>query len=533
MRILNRTILSAVVLGMATALQAQDHQDQKYFPPTDTLVQKKLVDWQSMKFGLLMHWGPYSQWGVVESWSICPEDEDWCRRRGPYAFDYFIYKRAYENLQTTFNPVKFNPDLWAQAARDAGMKYAVFTTKHHDGFCMFDTKETPYKITDPATPFSRHPKSNITKEVFDAFRKQELWVGAYFSKPDWHCPDYWDPAFPPYDRNPNYSLDKHPDRWNRYVQFTQRQITELMSEYGKVDILWLDGGWVQPMSATSPRWGYKPVHQDIQMDSIAARARKLQPGLIVVDRAVEGPNQNYLTPEQQIPRVTLPYPWETCMTLGNSWSYVKNENYKSLDLVINNLCAIVSRGGNYLLNIAPSPTGEFDSAAYRRLQEIGAWMKVNSQAIYETFPSKNPNFGNALVIARSGNQKYIPALPVPKVYVTEKIENGKPVVFLMLSIRELARLGSGMRSAYNVIFQLDSIKIEGKRPTGIYLLSQQYPGKKQIAFDGSIATQALSPHQYLEVNIKQPTEIGEYELVLKKEDITRVMSPVLVYRIEY
>jgi len=306
-----------------------------------------------------------------------------------------------------------------------------------------------------------------------------------------------------------------------------------MSGYGSVDILWLDGGWVQPMTSTSPRWGYKPVHQDIQMDSIASRARKLQPGLIVVDRAVEGPNQNYLTPEQQIPKVALPYPWETCMTLGNSWSYVKNENYKSLDLVINNLCAIVSRGGNYLLNIAPSPTGEFDSAAYRRLQEIGAWMKVNSQAIYETFPSKNPNFGNALVIAKSGNQKYIPALPVPKVYVTEKIENGKPVVFLMLSIRELARLSSGMRSAYNVIFQLDSMKIEGKRPTGIYLLSQQYPGKKQIVFDGSIATQALSPHQYLEVNIKQPTEIGETALLLKKEDITRVMSPVLVYRIEY
>ncbi|MCK6610844.1 MAG: alpha-L-fucosidase [Bacteroidia bacterium] len=381
-----KKILLLILLVKLGQLSAQDHSNQKYYEPTDPQVKAKLAEWQNMRFGLLMHWGTYSQWGIVESWSICPEDEGWCERRGPYSANYFEYVKAYENLQTTFNPIQFNPERWAKAAKEAGMKYMVFTTKHHDGFALFDTKFSDYKITSTKTPFSKNPRANITHEVFNAFRKEGLWVGAYFSKPDWHCQDYWWPKFPPYDRNPNYDLNKYPEKWNAYKKFTQNQINELLSEYGKVDILWLDGGWVQPMTETSPRWGYKPVHQDIEMDSIALWGRKLQPGLIVVDRAVEGPNQNYLTPEQQIPDKPLPYPWETCMTMGGSWSWVKNEHYKSKQQILVNLCKIVSRGGNYLLNIAPGPNGEWDSTAYQRLQEIGVWMKKNGNAIYSSKP---------------------------------------------------------------------------------------------------------------------------------------------------
>ncbi len=381
-----KKILLLILLVKLGQVSAQDHSNQKYYEPTDPQVKAKLTEWQNMRFGLLMHWGTYSQWGIVESWSICPEDEGWCERRGPYSANYFEYVKAYENLQTTFNPIQFNPERWAKAAKEAGMKYMVFTTKHHDGFALFDTKFSDYKITSAKTPFSKNQRANITREVFNAFRKEGLWVGAYFSKPDWHCQDYWWPKFPPYDRNPNYDLNKYPEKWNAYIKFTQNQINELLSEYGKVDILWLDGGWVQPMTETSPRWGYKPVHQDIEMDSIAKWGRKLQPGLIVVDRAVEGPNQNYLTPEQQIPDKPLPYPWETCMTMGGSWSWVKNEHYKSKQQILVNLCKIVSRGGNYLLNIAPGPDGEWDSTAYQRLQEIGVWMKKNGNAIYSSKP---------------------------------------------------------------------------------------------------------------------------------------------------
>ena len=181
------------IIFLSAGIRAQHHDDRVYIWPEDSLVKEKLAWWQDLKFGLLMHWGPYSQWGVVESWSICPEDEEWCARKGPFAHDYFEYRRAYESLPSTFNPVRFNPQRWADAAAKAGMKYMVFTTKHHDGFCMFDTKLTDYRITGPDCPFSTNPAANVTGRIFDAFRNKGMGIGAYFSKPDWHCPDYWDP----------------------------------------------------------------------------------------------------------------------------------------------------------------------------------------------------------------------------------------------------------------------------------------------------------------------------------------------------
>src|SRR5215470_10453826 len=138
-------LILAGALGSARAQQPQVYVEEK-----DTVVRRKLEQWQDLKLGLLMHWGTYSQWGIVESWSLCSEDEPWCKRSMP---DYAAYKTAYEALQTTFNPVKFDPERWAKAAKDAGMKYVVFTTKHHDGFSMFDTKQTDYRITSPKTPF--------------------------------------------------------------------------------------------------------------------------------------------------------------------------------------------------------------------------------------------------------------------------------------------------------------------------------------------------------------------------------------------
>ncbi len=360
-----------------------------YIPTTDTLVQQKLQQWQDLKFGLFMHWGTYSQWGVVESWSICPEDEGWTQRRGLYAASYFEYKKAYENLQTSFNPKNFHPEKWAEAAKEAGMKYVVFTTKHHDGFCMFDTKQTDYKITSSKTPFSTNHRSNVAKEVFDVFRKENFLIGAYFSKPDWHSENYWWPYFPPKDRNVNYDPKKYPERWNAFKQFTFNQIQELMSGYGKMDILWLDGGWVRPLSTVDKNidWQKGIVYdQDIDMKHIADMGRSLQPGLIVVDRSVGGEFENYQTPEQEVPEKPLSYPWETCMTMGNSWSYVPNDHYKSAHELVHLLIKIVSRGGNFLLNIGPSADGDWDTAAYSRLKEIGAWMKINGEGIYNSKP---------------------------------------------------------------------------------------------------------------------------------------------------
>lgn len=382
-----KKLLSVFFAFMFLSINAQEHTASlKYTLPADKLVQAKLSQWGKIKFGLLMHWGTYSQWGVVESWSLCPEDEGWTVRKGPYAKDWYTYKQAYENLQTTFNPVKFNPEKWALAAKNAGMKYVVFTTKHHDGFNMFDTKQSDYKITGTKSPFANNPKANVAKEIFNAFRDQGFMTGAYFSKPDWNTPDYWWKYFPPKDRNVSYDPKKYPEKWESFKKFTYNQIEELMSDYGKMDILWLDGGWVRPFSSvdTSVEWQRTITHnQDIDMANIARMARTHQPGLLVVDRTVHGEYENYVTPEQQVPATYLPYPWESCMTLGNSWSYVPNDEYKSSRKVIHLLTEIVSKNGNLLLNIGPAPDGEWDPNAYARLEDIGKWMQVNGEAIYD------------------------------------------------------------------------------------------------------------------------------------------------------
>ena len=372
-------------------------QHKEYYPDPNPAIQQKLEDWQDLKFGLLMHWGTYSQWGIVESWSICPEDLSWATggRKPGVADNYNDYVKKYTDLKTTFNPTKFNPEKWADAAKEAGMKYMIFTTKHHDGFCMFDSKYTDYKITDKGCAFSTDPRANVTKEIFNAFRKDNFWVGAYFSKPDWHSDYYWWKKFPASDRNANYSIKKYPEQWKKFVDYTHNQINELVSDYGKVDILWLDGGWVRKKTdeevkealldtSEGSRWARNPQSQDIDMPRLVKEVRAKQPGLIVVDRAVPGEQQNYLTPEQHIPETGLPYPWETCMTMGNSWSYVPGDVYKPAKEIIEKLVDIVSKGGNYLLNIGPGPDGEWDPVAYQRLKEIGAWMKINGEAIYGT-----------------------------------------------------------------------------------------------------------------------------------------------------
>ena len=396
---MRRQILLLLLCLPQLAFSQAVMEDERYVPETDPLVLEKLSEWQDIKFGLLMHWGAYSQWGIVESWSLCPEEYGWCERKsGSNPDNYVEYRKEYEALQHTFNPVKFDPDKWAAAAEDAGMKYVIFTTKHHDGFCMFDSKHTDYKVTAPDCPFSTHPRSNITKEIFDAFRAKDLWTGTYFSKPDWHCPQYWDPKYPPRDRNVNYEPEANPEKWQQYIDFTHNQILELLSDYGKVDILWLDGGWVAKtpkdeittwydQQLTNNPNGYlkhRIVNQDIKMDELVVKAREKQPGLIVVDRAVHGKNQNYLTPENRVPEKELPYPWESCVISGGGWAHTKGAKYMSGREGVQMLVDIVAKGGNLLLNVAPTPEGEWQQGAYDLLAEFGDWMEVNSEGIYHS-----------------------------------------------------------------------------------------------------------------------------------------------------
>jgi alpha-L-fucosidase len=378
-----QTALSIVLISSnAIAQEVIDQHSSTYEWPTDSLVRNKLDKWQDLKFGMILHWGLYAVPGIVESWALC--SEDWVERDSTMSYDDF--KKWYWGLKKDFNPINFNPEQWAKAAKDAGMRYVVFTTKHHDGFCMFDTKETDFKISDG--PFKNNRRADVTKYVFDAFRKNDFMIGAYFSKPDWHSQFYWWPKYATADRNNNYDIHKYPWRWNQFKQYTYNQIHELMRRYGTIDILWLDGGWVRPLETVNDEvrsWGHIPAwSQDIDMPRIAAMARKEQPGLLMVDRTVHGPYENYQTPEQRIPATQLNYPWESCMTLGNAWGYVPNEHFKSSFKVVHSLIEIVAKGGSLLLGVGPRPDGMLQPEAIQRLQEIGSWMKINGDAIYGT-----------------------------------------------------------------------------------------------------------------------------------------------------
>ena len=278
------------------------------------------------------------------------------------------------------------------------MKYLVFTTKHHDGFNMFDTKQTDFKIS--AGPFKNNPKSDVAKYVFEAFRKKGFMIGAYYSKPDWHSEYYWWPRYATPDRYNNYDIRKFPWRWQQFQTFTYNQISELMHNYGPILIFcgsMADGSdhWRLWMMKCV-RWGARIPEWDqgINMPAIAGMARKVQPGLIIVDRTVHGAYENYQTPEQKIPEDQLNYPWESCMTLANNWGYVPGDHYKSSATVIHALIEIAAKGGSLLLGIGPKPDGLLSDEAIQHMKEIGEWMDKNGAAIYNTRITKNFHDGN-------------------------------------------------------------------------------------------------------------------------------------------
>jgi alpha-L-fucosidase len=415
-RLLFVCIVFSLAPGVTTKGQHAHPTSIQYQWPEDPLVKKKLDLWQDQKFGMIIHWGLYAQAGIIESWSLC--SEEWISRDS--TSDYGEYKKWYWNLAKEFNPVKFNPEQWAKAAKDGGMRYLVFTTKHHDGFSMFDTEQTDFKITNG--PFGDHPKANVARHVFNAFRKEGIMVGAYFSKPDWHSEYYWWPKYATPDRNNNYDIRKYPWRWTQFKSLVHNQIAELMTDYGEIDILWLDGGWVRPLESVTDEvraWGARIPEwsQDAEMEKVAAMARSKQPGLLIVDRTVHGPFENYLTPEQSIPDNKLDYPWESCITLGNAWGYVPDDLFKSSAKIIHTLTEVVAKGGSLLLGVGPGPDGTMSAAQITRLKEVGDWLKANGQAIYNTRPVTNYNDGKTFFTRGKDNTLFAIVL----------LEENKPV----------------------------------------------------------------------------------------------------------
>ena len=382
-------LLALTATTLCTYAQGDVYERSKTYEwPSDTKVIDKLHRWQDLKFGVLMHWGVYSVPGIVESWSIV--DEDWITRDTTQTFQQ--YQDWYFGLADKFNPTKFDPAQWADVMAQAGMKYMIFTTKHHDGFCMFDSRYTDYTIAQHA--FKDNPKRDVLRHVLDAFREKDFMTGTYFSKPDWHSQYYWWDVYPKKGRNVNYPIKKHAWRWEQFKQYTYNQMEEILSRYGQVDILWMDGGWV-----------CKQNGQDIDMPHIAQMARRQQPGLIMVDRTIHGEYENYQTPERTIPETQLNYPWESCIPLSDDWGWVPRPRWKTPEKVINTLIEIVAKGGNLVLGVGPTPEGLIQPEATERLKKIGQWLNENGKAIYNTVPTEQYQDGNVWFTKSKDNSK--------------------------------------------------------------------------------------------------------------------------------
>ena len=372
-------------------------EEECYVPPKEKAVQEHLDWFMGLKLGLMMHWAPGCQLGTLESWPLSDGDGSWSQADVDWT-DIETFKQQYIDANKTFNPVRFRPDRWAELAEECGFKYLLFTTKHHDGFCMFDTQTTDYKITDPSCPFHTSPWADITRSLYDEFRKRGMAISVYFSKPDWHSDDYWHRAFGTAPtRNVNYSIEEHPEMWERFVSYTHRQIEELGTRYGKIDCLWLDGGWVNPDNQG----------QDIRLGEIVNKLRSgPQPHLIVCDRTVGGEFENIVTPEKEIPERPMNIPWETCTTVGDRFSFHYTDNFKTGRQLVHLLLNVVSRGGNLALNVAPQPDGALPAGAVASLRDLGRWMRIHGEGIYNTTIAE-PYFIRNIRYTAKGDTRYI------------------------------------------------------------------------------------------------------------------------------
>ena len=335
--------------------------------------------WREAKFGMFIHWGIYA----------VPADCTDLRGNKSIAEWYMSNKQMqvkdYEKFAAQFNPVKFDARKWVKTAKDAGMKYIVITSKHHDGFFMFDSKLTDYCITK-ATPFKRDPMKELAAEC----RRQGIKLGFYYSIMDWHHPDYLPRR--PWEQNvrPAAGADL-----NRYIEYMKGQLRELLTNYGPIAILWFDGGWEHSA-------------EELHSREVNEMIRSIQPQIIINDR--NHLPEDHATPEQTIPAGAMPGGrlWETCMTINDTWGYAKNDtNWKPAEDLIRKLCDIASKGGNFLLNVGPTAEGEFPPEIVQRLAAIGRWMKVNGESIYGTTQSpfrKLPFDGRCTV---KGNYLYL------------------------------------------------------------------------------------------------------------------------------
>lgn len=351
-------------LRLDAAEVAQESKEQR---------DQRMAWFREARFGMFIHWGLYSipagEWQGKKVGGI----GEWIMERAA------IPVGEYEKLAPQFNPVKFDAKEWVKTAKAAGIRYIVITSKHHDGFCLFDSKVSDYDIMD-RSPFKR----DILKELSDACHEAGIVMCWYHSIMDWHHPDAQSICYPKYNgskSNPNFP---------RYVEsYLKPQVKELLSNYGKIGIMWFDGEWIGDWTGPMGKDMYafcRSIQPDVIVNNRVGKDRKGMAGMS------EGPNAagDYGTPEQEIPPTGFGpgVDWESCMTMNNTWGFRKDDhNWKSTATIVRMLIDCSSKGGNFLLNVGPTSEGLIPAPSVERLAEVGQWMKTNSEAIYGTSAS--------------------------------------------------------------------------------------------------------------------------------------------------
>jgi len=340
--------LALVILANGVGLLAEESASIWTAPP------ESLAKWQAMRFGLFIHWGPVSIKGTEIGWSRGRE----------------VPIEEYDNLYQQFNPTKFNADEWVSIAKEAGMKYLVITSKHHDGFCIWDSEYTDYDIM--STPFKR----DILKELSEACRRQGIVFCTYHSICDWYHPDYPQGSPGGRTKKPNPNME-------RYVQYLHNQTAEIIRKYGPLGVMWFDGEWEEPWTHDHGLALYKHIRTlqpDILINNRVDKGRRGMAG------STEGPDfvGDFDTPEQRVGTFNRERPWETCMTICRQWAWKPNDELKTLSQCLQILLRTVGGDGNLLLNVGPMPDGQIEARQVERLKEIGAWLKKYGDGMYGT-----------------------------------------------------------------------------------------------------------------------------------------------------